>query len=133
MEGRYTVETPAKDLVLLVGGFATNGASAPSAAQLFGNWISSVTHDSTGVYTVTMKPDFRALQLVAKGATLSLATVADSAVQLGPYNATLGTLVVRTLTAGAVADIAANADNFVSLQLSARYGRNQDGSVLYDS
>jgi hypothetical protein len=134
MEGweRQTLETSLKSVVDLICGFATNGGSSPTAAQIFGNCIKSVVRNSAGNYTITLKPEFRYADLVGKSAHLSLLTVANSFAQCGPYDKTVGTLIVTTLTGGAAADIAADANNFVTVRLTARWGGNQDGSVLYD-
>jgi len=130
---RQSLETPLKSAVELVGGFATNGNADPTAAQIFGNFIKSVARTGAGAYLVTLKPEFRYMDLVGKSAHLSLAAAGNSFAQCGPYDKTVASLVVTTLTGGAAADVAANADNFVTLRLTARFGQNQDGCVLYDS
>lgn len=128
---RNTVETPHKSEVRLSGGFATNGASNP--ATIYGNWIQSVIRDGgAGIYLVTLKPDFRGMRNKGKQASLQLAAVGDSKVVIGPYNATAGTLRVWTVTGAAAADIAANADNIVWLDLTMSYTTLGDGSG-YDS
>lgn len=128
---RNTVESPHKGEVRLVGGFRTNGGSSPTA--IYGNWISSVARTGAGAYTVTLKNDFKGLHCTGKSATLQLAAAGDSKVVLGPYDATAGTQVVTTITTAAAADIAADANNIVWLELVVSYGRIADGSPNRDS
>jgi hypothetical protein len=128
---RNTVESPHKSEVRLSGGFATNGASSP--ATVYGNWIQSVTRDGgAGIFLVTLKPDFRGMRNKGKQVSLQLAAVADSKAVIGPYDAVLGTLRVWTVTGAAPADIAADANNIVWLDLTMSYTTIGDGSG-YDS
>lgn len=128
---RQTVETSGKSEVRLSGGFRTNGASSPTV--LYGNWILSVARTAAGTYTLTVKRDFRFLDLVSKQCSLQLAAAGDSKVQFGPYDKTAGTQVVITITGVAAADIAADANNIVWVELIARYGTVPDGSPTYDT
>lgn len=128
---RNTVETPHKSEVRLSGGFAPNGTSNPTT--VYGNWIQSVVRDGgAGIFLVTLKPDFRNMRNKGKQATLQLSAVADSKVVLGPYSASAGTLRVWIVTGAAAADIAANADNIVWLDLTMSYTSLPDGSS-YDT
>lgn len=128
---RNTVESPHKSEIRLAGGFAPNGASNP--VTVYGNWIQSVVRDGgAGIFLVTLKPDFRNMRNKGKSASLQLSAVADSKVVLGPYSASAGTLRVWTVTGAAAADIAANADNIVWLDLVMSYTSLPDGSS-YDS
>lgn len=128
---RQTLEGPHKGELLLRGGFAPNAALAPVA--LYGNWIESVAHDSTGVWTVTIKEAFRDMDNFGKQATVQLASGAAAAIQFGAYDKAAGTLVVRNYTGGSLADIAADANNIIWLDLAMRYGNVPDGSPTYDS
>lgn len=130
---RTTVESPNKGQIALRGGFATNGASDPTT--IFGNFILSVAHTGTGAYLVTFKTEFKGLKLLSRRSELTLAAAGNSTSQLGAYVASAGTLVVRTLTAGVVADVAAAADNYVFVDLDAAYLADlvADGTTTYDS
>lgn len=130
---RFPVETPHKPEFRLSGGFNTNGGSSPTAAQIFGNWIQSVTRSGVGAYSVLLKPEFRGMRNIGKQASLQLAAVGDSKVVLGPYDAAAGTLVVSTVTGAAAADIAANADNIVWLDLTMIYSDIPNGSPAHDT
>lgn len=128
---RFQALTSHKPEVRLSGGFATNGGSNP--ATLYGNWIQSVTRSGAGAYSVLLKPEFRGMRNVGKQASLQLAAVGDSKVVLGPYDSTAGTLVVTTVTGAAAADIAANADNIVWLDLTMIYSDVPNGSPNHDT
>lgn len=129
---RFQALTSHKPEVRLSGGFAPNGGSNP--ATLFGNWISSVTRDGgAGIFLVTLRPEFRGMRNIGKQATLQLSAAADSKVVLGPYDATAGTLRVWTVTGAAPADIAANADNIVWLDLTMIYSDVPNGSPSHDT
>lgn len=128
---RNTVESPHKSEIRLSGGFRPNGAGSITA--FYGNWIQSVTRNGAGDYTVTMKNDFKGLYCHGKRATLQLSAVADSKVVLGPYSATAGTQQLWVVTGAAAADIAANADNIVWLELVVSYTRLNDGTPNRDS
>jgi hypothetical protein len=128
---RNTIEGPHKGEVRLSGGFRTNAGSSPTV--IYGNWISSVSRTGAGTYTVQMKNEFKGLHCIGKQATLQLAAPGDSKVVLGAYDASAGTQVVATITTAAAADIAANADNIVWLELVVSYGRIADGSPNRDS
>lgn len=129
---RKTQESSQPGCVLLHGGFAFNGAAAPTG--IFGNWILSIVHTGTGIWTITLKPDFRGLQLIARLVALSLAASADANIHMGPYDRVAGTLVVRVLTAGSLADVAAGTDNYCFLELvvASDAGLVADGGGLYD-
>lgn len=129
---RKTQETSQPACVALQGGFAFNAALAPTG--IFGNWIQSIAHTGTGIWTVTLKPDFRGLSLIARLVSMSLAASADSNIHTGPYDRVAGTLVVRVLTAGALADVAAATDNYCFLELvvASDAGLVSDGGGIYD-
>ena len=129
--GRYTVESPHKSEVRLAGGFRPEGASAVTA--IYGNWISSVTRNGAGDFTITMKNDFKGLYCTGKSALLQLSAVADSKIVMGPYSASAGTQQLFVVTGAAAADIAANADNIIWVELVISYTRLPDGSPNRDS
>ena len=131
--GRETLETTNKGAVVLFGGFKTNGGSSPTAAQIFGNFIQSVTRTGAGAYDVLLKPEFRNLDVISKQISLQLATPGDSKAQFSTYVKTTGVQKVATITTAAAADIAADADNIVWIQMTIRYAVTSDGTVLYDA
>jgi hypothetical protein len=129
---RQTLETVHKGEVRLAGGFRPNGSSTPTA--FYGNWISSVALTSTGLFTVTLKNPYKGLRVVGKNYSLQLSAAADTVLQWGTYDASAGTIQVRSLTAGSVANIAANADNIIWLELVVKYSIGvPDGGPNYDS
>ena len=122
-----------KGEIRLSGSFRPNGSSAPTV--WYGNWISSIAHTDTGVWTITMKEKFRgwqgafAMLVSARFATLSL-----SIVQFGAVDLDAGTIVIDVATEGAgtlaAADIASNAANWIDIELVLKYDKSQDGSGL---
>ena len=118
--------------VALFGCWAPNGSSATAAANIHANWIASVAHTDTGVYTVTLKTKFWNMNLVHVSAQLRMGTWADSVAQVGAVDMSAGTIVVNTCTenAGALtaADIAADSSNWVDMILVCQYGNVIDGS-----
>ncbi len=129
---RHTIETPHVGNVFLPGAWRPNLASATAAANIHANWISSVAHTSTGVYTITMKDAFKKLNLVSVIATLRMGTWDDSIAQVAAVDMAAGTIVVNTAkeAAGALAltDIADDASNWVDMILVAQYNNCIDGS-----
>ena len=123
-------------VVRLHGRFRFNGSSAPTS--LIGNWLSSVAHTATGIWTVTLHNRFAKWRgVVAAHATLEVDANADlSFVQLGALTASAGTVIVRAFTEGAgtlaAADIAAgsNNGNWCHLTLALKYSSTGDGSGI---
>lgn len=109
----YDVKARTIGLSLISGSFAPAGVGAPTALK--GRGISSVVRTGVGTYLVTFDEPY--FDLVSAQATLQLNAAADSDVQFGAYDPVAKTLVVRIQTAGAVADIAANANNRVNFNL----------------
>jgi hypothetical protein len=128
---RQTLETSNKAEVRVNGGFSPNGSSDPTA--FFGRCISSVAHTSTGVWTVTLKNEFKGMSLYGKYLSVQLAASADVAAHFGAYDRDAGTLVIRNLTGGSLADIAAATDNYIFFELVARYDDVKDGTPTYDT
>lgn len=108
------VKGPSEYLVVK-GSFAPNGASALDATAVKGRGF-SVARSGVGIFTVTF--DAVGVDLVSTLASLRLNASANSMAQPGAYDATAKTLIIRTLTAGADADIAANANNRVSFEVT---------------
>jgi len=111
-------------------GFATNAASDPTT--FYGRAIESVAHTSTGVWTVTLKSEYRRDMIGYGGLCVQLASSADVTPHFGAYDKSAGTLVIRNLTGGSLADIAADADNKIFFELIMRYGSVAEGAN-YDS
>jgi len=116
--GRPDVHRPwadEPDSVLLEGSFAPNGAGAVDQSTIKGAWISSVARDNAGELTLTMVDAFARYEYVE--AHLQMAAATDSCAQVGAVDLTAKTIKLHTLTAGAAADIAANANNRVNVKL----------------
>lgn len=78
--------------------------------------VTSVTRTGTaGTFTVQLLSRYRKLLSWSPGVQLSAA--ADITIQLGDYDATNGTLIVRLLAAATPTDVAANGNNSVGLLL----------------
>lgn len=99
--------------------FFPAGVAAPTfnAAQARG--VASITRTGVGTFLITLEDAYRVL--VSKSASIQLAAAADIGVQFGTI-ANVGTsspptIEVRTVTAAAPADVAANANNSVSVKL----------------
>ena len=129
---RHKIQTPHVNNILHAGCWRPNGSSATAAANIHANWILSVAHTDTGVYTVTLKTDFRYQKLVHVSANLRMGTWDDSIAQVGAVDLDAGTIVVNTAkeAAGALAltDIASDASNWVDMLLVTQYGPVVDGS-----
>ena len=128
---RSTLETCHKGEVVLAGRFRPNGASTPTV--WYGNWISSIAHTATGVWTVTIKPAFRGMvgHHAAQLSLMSNALVA-TAIQFGAIDWSAGTIIIRgyTTTSGAAADIASNANTWIDLLFVMKYMKIPDGDLL---
>lgn len=124
---------PHKGEIILTGIFWTNAGSAPTT--IVGNWISSVAHTATGVWTITMKEKYRGwIGLLGAQVSLSMNALGLSIIQFGAMDLDAGTIIIRAATESggtlAAADIAANANNFISVTLHLKYDKSQDGSGL---
>lgn len=101
------------------GSFAPNGSSAVDATLNLGQNF-SVTRTGTGAFSLVLR-SVNGRRVVSAQAHLRLATPADSVVQVGSVtpSTTDGsvTIVLTVLTAGAAADIAANANNRISFDI----------------
>lgn len=117
MASRTTTAVKAltRETVLIAGSFAPAGTGAPTAVQGKGF---TVARTGVGTFLVTFADKYAAL--AAATGTLQLAALADSVIQFGSYDASAKTLVVRVLTAGVAADVAADANNRVHFDLTFR-------------
>ena len=115
MGTRIWLEKPlstSREEVLVSGSFAPAGTGAPTAALGDGY---TVARTSTGLFTLTLDRVWPSL--LSATATVQLATAADTVAQVGVVALTSKTVQIRTLTAGALADVAANANNRVNFAL----------------
>ncbi len=100
-----------------------NGASAPTIGENSGKVLSSVGWTSTGLYTATLSDQYIAAGCIPH---LQLATAADSVVQVKSFTAATTKIIsLDVLTAGSLADIAANAGNIIHLLIIARDSSGQ--------
>jgi len=106
------VRALAKGLVYIEGSFAPDTANAPTALKGVGF---TVVHTSTGIFTVTLDSVYPSI--INATATLQLATAADKVAIVGTIDAAAKTVVIFTLAAGSLADIAANANNRVNFTI----------------
>lgn len=106
------------ELKIVTGSFTTNGSSDPDSDNNTGKgW--SVARTGTGELTVTLEDTYPAL--LSGNCSLGLNAAGDSQVQFGAIDVvTAKTIVIRTITAGSAADIAANANNRVHFTLCLR-------------
>jgi hypothetical protein len=111
----HRIDTAERNRRLIAGSFAPAGAGAVTAVKGEGF---TVARTGVGVFTITLDNFYRDLDCAE--ACIQLAVAADTYAQVGAYDAAARTLVVRTVTAGAAADIAADADNRVHFQLMVR-------------
>lgn len=96
-----------------------NGVSTPTIGENRGNVVASVSRSGVGVYAITLSDKYVATSGVFT--QLQLATAADSQVQVTSFTqSTTKILTVTILTAGAAADIAADAGNIIHFLFVAR-------------
>lgn len=114
--------------VILSFQLVPNGTSTPTLGEGAASYVRSVARTGVGVYTVTLSDKYAALvsaqvtyQLNAAAATLGIVTGAANG---GVVAGTAVTLTTMTEAAGtfAAADIAANANNRIHVQLVLRNG-----------
>lgn len=91
------------------GSFAPAGTGAVTAPKGAGF---TVARTDVGEFTVTFESKY--VDLVKCGAWLQLAAAADHGAQCGAYDASAGTLIIRTQVGATETDVAANANNRVN-------------------
>lgn len=107
-----------REMVILSGSFAPNGASAVDSTSNKGKGF-TVARTSAGLFTVTIS-EAKYLDLVSATATLQLATADDKYIQVGTYTAPTssaqGTIVLTVWDASGAAatDVAADANNRIN-------------------
>jgi hypothetical protein len=100
--------------------FFTDTANAPSTIYDPNNDVSSIVHNATGEFIVTL--NYPVAQVLGGGPTLQMATPGQEKVRLGTTTENSGsnfTAVVWVVnSAGTAVDIAANANNSILLNLA---------------
>lgn len=111
---------PAKGRILITGHFHPAAGNAPTG--LVGEGVASIVRDGAGEFTLTLDDDYVAIEYA--DAHLGMSAATDSIAQVGDIvadPATGGaTIKLHTLTAGAAADIAADANNTVFFAIVAQ-------------
>ncbi len=97
-------------------GNSTTPLTVAAGTLLNDGGVSSVTRTGTaGTFTIQLAD--RYLQVMARLATIQMSAATDLTPQFGDYDATNGTLVFRAIAGATPTDIAANANNSVSVWL----------------
>ncbi len=106
-----------QSVVPIQGSFAPDTASP--VTSVLGRGF-SVAHTSTGLFTITLDQVYQAL--LAANCSIQLATGDDKMVQFGAIDMAARTIQIRVwdISAAAVADVAANANNRIHFQLMVR-------------
>jgi hypothetical protein len=103
---------------LLYAQVLPNGSSTPTLGENYGKIVSTVTWSATGVLLVTLNDTYLAAGAFTQ---LQLAAAADTQVQVKTFTAaTTKILTLDILTAGVLADIAADAGNIIHLFIVCR-------------
>ena len=101
--------------------FAPNGTSAIAQTSNSGAGVASVARTSQGLYTLTLNDEWNQLDSVT--ATVQLASAAARNAQVGAVVLASKTVQIRNIdAAGAVQDIAVNANNRINVVLVVRHG-----------
>ena len=108
-----------KNRVIYSGAFKPNGSSAVANSSNKGKgW--TVARTSTGLFTVTINSVLGQIDSVV--ASLQLATADDKYVNVGTIVVASKTFILHVwdISGGAVADVAANANNWINFTLIGR-------------
>ena len=107
----YRASTPVPDGAALPFSFAPNSGSAVDQTTIKGRnaVITSVTRTGAGVFDVVLKDAWD--DVIAVTPSIQLNADADATMSSWNYVAATRTLTLRFRTAGAAADVAANANN----------------------
>jgi hypothetical protein len=106
---------------VVYGSFAPNGSSALDSTALKGDIaLFTVAYISTGLYRVTLGYNANGIDNVTTGFQLNAA--AAQSLQLGPIDETNRTIDLRVVNSstGAVADVAADANNRIHFTIALR-------------
>jgi hypothetical protein len=109
--------------VSIAGRFRPNGSSAVSSTYFTGKGFTAA-HTSTGKFTVTLNEGLVFNQIDHVEASLWLNAADDKMVQVGAVSASSRTIVINVWdkSGGAVADVASNANNWISFEVIGRLG-----------
>ena len=114
--GPMQMMTPGLKAILIR--IAPNGASAPSIAE--GEGAASVARTAAGRFTITLNDQWKVRPTIFATAEM-VGNASDIYAQAGVYTAGTGTagdtVVVRTLTGATETDVAADANNMISVLL----------------
>ena len=105
------MKTATREACDIVGSFAPAGTGAVTDARGDGF---SVARTGVGTFTITFDKVWPELESAT--ATVQLNASANTFAQVGAVNLSSKTAVIRTITAGSDADIAANANNRVNFR-----------------
>lgn len=116
------IQTIGRNRVKIACSFAPAAAGAPTGIR--GAGIRGIVRTSQGLFTITLMDTWN--QCDSAIATLQLAAAAARSVQIGVVNLAARTVQVRVIdAAGAVQDVAADANNRVNVELVMRHGRQE--------
>jgi hypothetical protein len=111
----HRIDTAERNRRLVAGSFAPDGVGAVTAVKGEGF---TVARTGVGVFTVTLQDTY--VDIECAEACMQLVAAGDTYAQVGAIDLAARTVVIRTVTGGVEADIAADADNRVHFQLMAR-------------
>jgi hypothetical protein len=117
MASRYLnqfVLTQRKGVVQIAGTISLSAAAAVSSSDLT-SLVSSVTKTGTGEYTIALADKW--VGLISVTASLESSVATDSVQVKSADPVTAKTIVVRTITSGAYADVAVASKLHLSIQL----------------
>ena len=101
-----------KGKVIVSGRFRPNGSSAIDNTKNVGKgW--QVAYTSTGLYTITFDKNFDALQDFRPELWMGTPATAHET-RVGVYTAASRTITISQFTSGSLADIASDANNWIS-------------------
>lgn len=107
---KYPARTAVPEGIAIPISFAPNGAGAVDQTTIQGKRVvTSVTRTGVGVFDIILKQAWDAVITVSE--SIQLAADADATMSSWNYVAATRTLTLRFRTAGAAADVAANAQN----------------------
>ena len=119
---RFAMETLGESRLRIGGRFKPNGSSAIDATASEGTSGWTVAYTSTGLYTITLEDVWQ--YAFDKSLSFSIVTAADGAVHWGAIDLAAKTLQIRYLLAGSLADMAANAANFIDFGITVKRSAN---------
>lgn len=126
MTERRLLKTSHSDEVRLTGRVLPAGTGAPTTK---GNWISAVARNGAGDYTLTVKTEYKGLLTRQVAIEVSLHTNggADWRVVSADVSGATFKLFTRN-SAGTLADLASDVDNYIAVSLTGKWSDALDGS-----